>query len=424
MYNTFTDGGLGASQAAEVVYRKYQIILFGLDIAHENMSGETYREVLLYPKGRMLHSNDVGLVIATDLNAAERISKFHGGGHHYCLGLRKFCCAACIRMGVMHTFPHKAEDRALLESVKMGKELDIEIDGMQINQEQTTAMEGVDDELKEFRDSLAEVPRDGRKGIQKPDHPASRIVSQSPLGADGGDHSVHRVHGLTSHASMTKGEKDWSHHGGHIAQELISHTSIGKAELEELKNHQRHGLNSQSSLGQNELQELQSGVPLAKNQNGEKLKTCDSLDAHVTPKPHTTLEDAINLAMSWPPAQQFDKPDPAILERRGTEILQSLHQRTMNVVKLHHAHILLCIQGKWPTSLFYFVSYMRTPGMPNPPIVILHPHEPSAIEWGCVGFFDHVYFVKGSPSYELDLVRAGVLQAGNFSHIHNLGASS
>lgn len=32
-------------------------------------------------------------------------------------------------------------------------------------------------------------------------------------------------------------------------------------------------------------------------------------------------------------------------------------------------------------------------------------------DWGCVGVFPHIYFVIGSPSYELDLLRAGVLQA-------------
>lgn len=128
-----------------------------------------------------------------------------------------------------------------------------------------------------------------------------------------------------------------------------------------------------------------------------------------------SLEDAINMAMSWPPLQQFDKPDPSILERRAPEILENLQDRSMNIVNLHLPHILVCIQGKWPSGLFYFVSQLRTPGLPDPPIVILHPHAPCASDWGCIGLFDHVYFVKGSPSYELDLVRAGVLQAGTFS---------
>ncbi|XP_024382200.2 uncharacterized protein [Physcomitrium patens] len=115
--------------------------------------------------------------------------------------------------------------------------------------------------------------------------------------------------------------------------------------------------------------------------------------------------------MSWPPQEQNYKPDPAILERHATEILENLQRRTMKLVNLPVPHILVCIQGKWPSSLFYFVSQLRTPGLPNSPVVILHPNFPSESDWGNVGFFDDVYFVKGSPSLGLDLLRAGVIQA-------------
>jgi hypothetical protein len=46
--------------------------------------------------------------------------------------------------------------------------------------------------------------------------------------------------------------------------------------------------------------------------------------------------------------------------------------------------------------------------MPNPQNVILHSNEPF---WGCVGVFQQVYFVIGSPSYKLDLLQAIVFQA-------------
>jgi potassium large conductance calcium-activated channel subfamily M alpha protein 1 len=75
-------------------------------------------------------------------------------------------------------------------------------------------------------------------------------------------------------------------------------------------------------------------------------------------------------------------------------------------------HVLVCIQGKWPTNLFCFVAHLRVPTLPNPPIVILHPHKPTIADWGCVGMFNEVYHVQGSPLCEIDLVRAGVLQAG------------
>jgi potassium large conductance calcium-activated channel subfamily M alpha protein 1 len=146
-------------------------------------------------------------------------------------------------------------------------------------------------------------------------------------------------------------------------------------------------------------------------------KHCNTLDMPKKTKRFViTLEDAIDMAMSWPPLQILDKPDPSIIERRRAEVYKSLKTSTLNVVKLSHPHILVCIQGKWPSSLFYFVSQLRTPGMPNPPIVILHPNEPSIADWGCVGVFQHIYFVIGSPSYELDLLRAGVLQAGAAIH--------
>ena len=214
------------------------------------------------------------------------------------------------------------------------------------------------------------------------------------VAAPGGRH-----HGITSHASMLKKDKDPSTHGGQ-KHSLISQASLSREDIQEFNNH-----------GQGRVLTPQASLTKILNVEGqpEKLEKSSAISS-----PQTiviSLEDAINMAMSWPPLQVHDKPDPAILERRTPEILDNLRSRTMNVVKLQQPHVLLCIQGKWPTSLFYFVSFLRTPGLPNPPIVILHPHSPHASDWGCIGFLDHVYFVKGSPSYEMDLLRAGVLQA-------------
>ena len=125
-----------------------------------------------------------------------------------------------------------------------------------------------------------------------------------------------------------------------------------------------------------------------------------------------SLEEAVDIAMSWPPVVKTIKPQQPVLERQTRKIFENLAERTLHMVKLQDSHILLCIQGNWPVSLFYFIEQLRKPIVPNPPIVILHPNEPKAHDWGCVGLFEHVYFVKGSPIYELDLVRAGVLQAG------------
>ena len=126
-----------------------------------------------------------------------------------------------------------------------------------------------------------------------------------------------------------------------------------------------------------------------------------------------SLEEAVDMAMRWPPLVKNLKPEQPILDRRTRKILENLKERTLYVVKgQEESHVLLCIQGKWPISLFYFVAQLRTDVVPHSPIVILHPHEPNAADWGCVGLFEDVYFVKGSPIYELDLLRAGVMQAG------------
>lgn len=125
-----------------------------------------------------------------------------------------------------------------------------------------------------------------------------------------------------------------------------------------------------------------------------------------------SLEEMMNFAMSWPPLQKDTKPEQPVLEQQTQKIQANLDERKLHIVKLQEPHILLCIQGKWPVSLFYFMQLLRTPAMPNSPIVILHPNDPKLADWGCVGLFAHVYFVKGSPLYELDLLRAGVMQAG------------
>lgn len=153
------------------------------------------------------------------------------------------------------------------------------------------------------------------------------------------------------------------------------------------------------------------------------VTTGETISANAPPKSskwgsHSdhSLEEAVDIAMSWPPVVKCTKPEQPVLERQTRKIFENLAERTLHMVKLQDAHILLCIQGTWPVSLFYFIEQLRKPIVPNPPIVILHPNDPKASDWGCVGLFEHVYFVKGSPIYELDLVRAGVLQAGGHPH--------
>ncbi|KAG0597480.1 hypothetical protein M758_UG342600 [Ceratodon purpureus] len=125
-----------------------------------------------------------------------------------------------------------------------------------------------------------------------------------------------------------------------------------------------------------------------------------------------SLERATELLLAWPPiGSTHAQPHAAVLERRRDVILQNLKERTVPVVSLNVPHILVCCQSNWPQHLFYFVKELRKPDQPNPPIVVLYPDEPTAKQWGKVGIFEEVYFIKGSPIYELDLMRGGVLQA-------------
>ncbi|XP_024525362.1 calcium-activated potassium channel subunit alpha-1 isoform X2 [Selaginella moellendorffii] len=254
-------------EVVEVMYLKYRVILFGLDV----QIGDGSRTVVLYPRGRILDPCDVGLVIASDLAAAEQVSKFGLPVHQAC--------------------PY----------LDFSQDLKIAMDDMVLQQ--------VKNRWKEFR----------------------------------------------------RNEEKWK----------STNNTFGSL---------REGLK-------------------------KNLAAWSSRKTTVT-----SLEDAIEAATRWPPLK-LDKPDPPVLARRAQIIQAHLQSNTMNVVRLPSPHILVCIEGMWPVNLFYFVSNLRINNVLNLPVVILHPNEPTAAQWGCVGLFSDVYFVQGTALYELDLIRAGVLQA-------------
>ncbi|KAH8975770.1 hypothetical protein BDL97_01G177000 [Sphagnum fallax] len=466
----FHEEGLTFDQVCELVYRRNRVILFGLDIGHEE-DGEIAREVLLYPKGRIIHATDVGLGIAKDLDTAEEVSNFHFGTHHHCLHWQKFYCMDCLQTRFFPNHRHKSKDAELLQIVKEGKDfnLDLESNGASIDQQDCTSSM-----LMEMQERINnwELPKPaGSKSLIDEDtsiQQCKHVLNSIAIGKQP-ELSNHHVQRLITHvASMNdlpqysedkidsevrpqesievshelqettrKGKlgRYLSHLGrGEISQNhprgLRSHLSMTRGRHHDQSHVHVHGLISYASMSnlrafsKEETPEIEAQALLRKGVRkhqdpGPSLimpdmdnKHCNTLDMPKKTKRFViTLEDAIDMAMSWPPLQILDKPDPSIIERRRAEVYKSLKTSTLNVVKLSHPHILVCIQGKWPSSLFYFVSQLRTPGMPNPPIVILHPNEPSIADWGCVGVFQHIYFVIGSPSYELDLLRAGVLQA-------------
>lgn len=129
------------------------------------------------------------------------------------------------------------------------------------------------------------------------------------------------------------------------------------------------------------------------------------------------LKRAIKELLAWPPLPQFGRPSPAVIARQEEEITKNLEERILTVVDLHNPHVLVCCQRSWPEGIYYFLAELRKPGFPNPPVVILHPMEPTTRQWGSVGVFEDVFFLQGSPLYELDLMRGGVLRAGQISDL-------
>lgn len=148
------------------------------------------------------------------------------------------------------------------------------------------------------------------------------------------------------------------------------------------------------------------------NKDGDDRASSSSEDEGAYPK-GMSLEKATERLLAWPPiGSAHSQPHAAVLERRRDAILQNLKERTVPVVGFKDPHILVCCQSNWPQHLFYFVRQLRRLHQPHPPIVILHDSQPTAKQWGKIGIFEDVFYLKGSPLYELDLMRGGVLHAG------------
>lgn len=125
-----------------------------------------------------------------------------------------------------------------------------------------------------------------------------------------------------------------------------------------------------------------------------------------------SLQKATEALLTWPPVVKRRPPHPAILDWHADIIKEDLRKRMLSIVELKEQHILICSQGEWPRHLFYFIRGLRDLLAPSMPIVILHPCVPNEEQWGLVGIFEDVWFIKGSPIYELDLMRGGILMAG------------
>ncbi|KAI5056590.1 hypothetical protein GOP47_0028408, partial [Adiantum capillus-veneris] len=309
----FFENYLSFDEAAEIVYREFEIILFGLDI----LTDEETREVVLFPRRRILMSSDIGLVIAEDLAIAEKVSMYG-----------------------KHSLPSWA----------------------------TNIYKSCHNDFTTSRDRGNLLIHDVRQKRSKTDEYRS---------------------GPNSSGSGKRREKN---HQGSFGLMSSGHKAELQTQLREIV--------CASTLGPNGTL-----APLEETHDEESnQQTGDE-----NPKVYS-LQEAVDLITQWPPLK-LEKPDYSVLRKRAATIRKNLEERTMTFVNLDRPHVLLCVQGKWPMNLFYFVEQLRTPFLPKPPIVIMHLDTPNATDWGCVGMFDDVYFLRGSPIYEIDLLRAGVLQA-------------
>ena len=117
--------------------------------------------------------------------------------------------------------------------------------------------------------------------------------------------------------------------------------------------------------------------------------------------------------LAWPPTSNYGKPSSAVIEKQEAAILANLKERTITAITPDKGPlIVVCISNAPPSDLYHLLAELREGRVPFRNVVILNPVEPPATVWGHAGLFEGVYFVKGSPMYELDLLRAGVLQAG------------
>ena len=293
----------------EIVYLKFEIILFGLDISID----DDIREVLLFPRQRLIQKTDIGLVIAMDLSVAEKVSTY------------------CEEWAPWSSKLYKKSN----ENFKTNYERD---------------------------DLLIHYVKNKR---------SKRCKFDDGSGSSTLREKRERASGFVSYGMMKSG------HRADVQtqlREIVATSSIDQ-------------LNSEVAQGFKE-----------ENQDPEPQKLY-------------SLQDAVEMIIQWPPLKH-EKPDFPILEKRADIIQKNLEERTLALVHLSKPHVLVCMHGKWPENIFCFVSHLRSPLLPNPPIVIIHPHKPTAMDWGCVGMFDDVYFLQGSPIHEIDLMRAGVLQAG------------
>lgn len=345
-----------AVQVAEFIFVNFSSILMGLDTpVGFKPDGEADRKVLLCPKGQRISSDDVGIVIASDLHTAYAISSH---------------CPKEFAESVFHKMWERATATQTMKRHNQGTEL-------------------LDPTSGKWRRTSSTVSRASNRG-------STAGLRSSPFGEMGPG-------SYTSHGDSSRRLENQLRNA--IQNVYSSHE------------YPEWGLNHPATVEVGILQGRDVETPEFESISVENIRAGTGEPAtesrHRFPK-GMSLEKAADELLAWPPLSFHDRPHPALIEEKHDVIMKDLKERTISMVAFNVPHILVCCQTGWPSHFFYFLVEIRKPGFPSPPVVMLYPRDVSAKQWGSVGAFKDVYFLKGSPLYELDLLRGGVLQAGTY----------
>eukprot|EP00897_Mesotaenium_endlicherianum_P002217 jgi/Mesen1/2022/ME000148S01122 len=384
--------GLTFEEVAEFLMVEWGVVIFGLDTPVPDETareGKGKRQVLLYPQGRRVAPRDVGLVIIRDLSIAFQISSF-GTPNKLDACMQRLGCSrsAVLQSAAIETVLREVHDSwrgAKVPSSQSAREL------LSRLAEESRSRGGAPPALNSPSSGVtADMLQDSLKSALVRASSSAHLPPEPPLGGGGGPE-----------VQPEEAEQTTPHHVG--ADEKQG--NAGEAAHLELQDHQQQGKRQASMTRRVSIRVSSSGEP------HERLEAA-------------TLESAIDRLMAWPPADKKTRPYPFALTQQAGKILANLEERRRNIgtegrraLPEAAAERLWAVgcgggqQNEWPTNLYYMLSTLRSHHFLRKPVVILHPHAPTAQQWGYCGMFPDVFFVEGSPMHELDLLRAGILQA-------------
>ncbi|XP_024367760.1 uncharacterized protein [Physcomitrium patens] len=324
--------GMLYEEVVEFIFENFNAVLFALDVnVIDPEKEQPARKVFLHPKGRVIIADDVGLLLCPDLGTVFDVSGFDDK-----------------KSKGKKWIPRKKRNfsSVQLQNYRTGPVVD--------EVEQSRATDPI---------SYTAVDSESLESRMK-----TEIFSwyESDESRHGSSHG--RKHGNDGSRQGTNRGSKHGNGGRHGTDRESKHAIEDSIEA---------GYGSKFSNGTRDVSRRHDSVSLSDS---------DSEDEGLYPR-GVSLEKATDLLLAWPPIGPNQvQPHASVLERRQDVILENLQARTVGVVSLNAPHILVCCQNDWPQEMFYLVKELRKPDMPKPPIVILYPDRPSAIEWGKRGW--------------------------------------